>query len=535
MNLVVRENEQLNNSVIFKDNSVFRNLVIALEIQDGWQRIVALLAGILDPNEWHSECQSPGEKILLWMSNKQSTVGNLLYILRECKLYDALAVLITEKSVIEKQLSVNVQDNRLLVKRGKRFSLEFIVSGIPRPTYTWYKDNHILAEHISSDIVYERYMPDLEGVYYAIATQILADGSVLEQLTSDSVTVETLPESCVIIKKPPKEWHVCTGQSVLFEIIAVGYPAPKYEWTYKNKVIKNTGNSLQMTKVSQKMAGEYRCRVYNCANELIIKTKLNILETDLLPVWPKPVVEKVALLVGNQCYQNIRPLTTPVSDVTVLDAILKSKGFLVISGLNLNLENFRLALQKFCEILVEGAFGLLYFAGHGFELGEKYLLPVDAPDEENYGFRDSISEYQILRDVLQTKPKLFVLLLDMCLVWPDREKNPGIYKEKKQNYQYIPERNLIQGYSTTSGLSAYELENGRNSLYVTALLKYIDTKLPMLKVLAKVNQELENNYKRLTIDEQQMPYVSFNVANDIYLDCKKIGDPHSQFVYNQMS
>lgn len=64
---------------------------------------------------------------------------------------------ISERSVIEKQLSENVADNRLLVKRGKTFSLEFLASGIPRPTYTWYRNNQILSEHASSQLIYERY------------------------------------------------------------------------------------------------------------------------------------------------------------------------------------------------------------------------------------------------------------------------------------------------------------------------------------------------------------------------------------------
>lgn len=48
MNILINENEKLTSSVILKDNTVFKKLVIALETNDGYQKIVDFLAGILE-------------------------------------------------------------------------------------------------------------------------------------------------------------------------------------------------------------------------------------------------------------------------------------------------------------------------------------------------------------------------------------------------------------------------------------------------------------------------------------------------------
>ena len=52
-------------------------------------------------------------------------------------------------------------------------------------------------------------------------------------------------------------------------------------------------------------------------------------------------------------------------------------GFKVISLMNLTTDEMCQALGIFYSLLGEGVYGLVYFAGHGFEEGgQNYLVPV---------------------------------------------------------------------------------------------------------------------------------------------------------------
>lgn len=60
---------------------------------------------------------------------------------------------------------------------------------------------------------------------------------------------------------------------------------------------------------------------------------------------------------------------------------------------------------------------LVYFAGHGFEFGDKYMMPVDCP-MDNFCRKDCFCNKELIQLGMKASPRLLVILLDMCL------KNP---------------------------------------------------------------------------------------------------------------
>jgi hypothetical protein len=48
------------------------------------------------------------------------------------------------------------------------------------------------------------------------------------------------------------------------------------------------------------------------------------------------------------------------------------------------------------------------------------MLPVDAPG--SYLRCNSLCEKEVIRDVMEVTPRLFLILLDMCLKVPDRSE-----------------------------------------------------------------------------------------------------------------
>ena len=88
---------------------------------------------------------------------------------------------------------------------------------------------------------------------------------------------------------------------------------------------------------------------------------------------------RVALVIGNGDYVNAKSLPNPGNDAADVSDSLKRLGFSVTTVLDGTYNDIRQAIRSF-NIEVQGAeIGLIYYAGHGMELGgENWLIPVDA-------------------------------------------------------------------------------------------------------------------------------------------------------------
>lgn len=89
--------------------------------------------------------------------------------------------------------------------------------------------------------------------------------------------------------------------------------------------------------------------------------------------------KRVALVIGNAGYVNANPLANPSNDAGDVAAKLKSLGFEVILGRDLDKRNFDAKLRQFSSALDAADTALLFYAGHGLQIaGHNYLIPVDA-------------------------------------------------------------------------------------------------------------------------------------------------------------
>lgn len=132
------------------------------------------------------------------------------------------------------------------------------------------------------------------------------------------------------------------------------------------------------------------------------------------------VIEKVALLIGNGNYENYDKLRSSEGHVDELETIFRKMDFLVVKRKDLRLSEMKEIIDQFCDLIIEGSYVVVYFSGHGCELGEKYLWPIDIPAENNYDFDDCICHCHILQKVLKQSPKIFFFILDMCLDLPNK-------------------------------------------------------------------------------------------------------------------
>ena len=77
---------------------------------------------------------------------------------------------------------------------------------------------------------------------------------------------------------------------------------------------------------------------------------------------------RVALVIGNSAYQNVRPLDNPKNDARLIADTLRSLGFSIVGGgpqLDVDKASVDRAVQAFGAQLQGADVGLFYYAGHG--------------------------------------------------------------------------------------------------------------------------------------------------------------------------
>jgi uncharacterized caspase-like protein len=109
--------------------------------------------------------------------------------------------------------------------------------------------------------------------------------------------------------------------------------------------------------------------------------------TGLSLTWALPPAhadKRVALVVGNNRYANLAAngqLHKAVNDARSIGGALKSIGFDVIPGENIDRRALVAKLEELIQRIAPGDTALFFFSGHGVALdGINYILPADVPD-----------------------------------------------------------------------------------------------------------------------------------------------------------
>jgi uncharacterized caspase-like protein len=183
---------------------------------------------------------------------------------------------------------------------------------------------------------------------------------------------------------------------------------------------------------------------------------------------------RVALVIGNADY-TIAPLQSPVSDaVAVAEAIQQHLGFdKVVLRRNLGAEAFRGALREMAHETRGAEVGVVYFAGHGIEVGGRnFLIPIDARLK---AARDVDLEAIALDTVLAQLDgvtTLKLVILDACRSNPfplaGSTRSVGIGLARIE-----PEGNTLVAYAAKHGTMADDGPESGHSPFTEALLKHI--------------------------------------------------------------
>lgn len=200
----------------------------------------------------------------------------------------------------------------------------------------------------------------------------------------------------------------------------------------------------------------------------------------ILSTLPALAEKRVALVVGNSKYAEATPLANPANDANDIAAALKSAGFEVIVGLDVDKRGFDTKVRNFAELLEGSDVAVFFYAGHGLQVsGRNYLIPVDARlgNERDLDF-DAVSLDLVLKQMeLGRGDKTNIVFLDACRDNPFRgnlarsmgTRSASIGKGLAQVETGV---GTFISYSTQPGNVALD-GKGRNSPFTAALAKRV--------------------------------------------------------------
>ena len=187
------------------------------------------------------------------------------------------------------------------------------------------------------------------------------------------------------------------------------------------------------------------------------------------------MANRVALIIGNSDYRTVASLPNPVNDSDAVTEALRAQGFEVLQSNDLTREGLYDALRGFRDKADTSEIALVYYAGHGIEIGGvNYLVPVDADLKDD---RDASVEMVTIQTVLAQisgASRLKMVVLDAC------RDNPFVTKMKREGAGRNVGRGLaivdeagsdtLIAYAAAAGEVTPDGRAGGNSPFTSAFL-----------------------------------------------------------------
>jgi TPR repeat protein len=231
---------------------------------------------------------------------------------------------------------------------------------------------------------------------------------------------------------------------------------------------------------------------------------------------PDEPIRKFALVIGNSNYLGYkRSLKNPINDAKLMAESLSRLGFQVKQYTDLDRAGFVNAVGDFASALPAGATALVFYAGHGMQIGGlSYLIPTDMPvtSEQSVPLR-AYPVKTLLERISATKSSVNVVVFDACRDNPFQPQPPLQYRNFA-NLGLAPvqaPRGTVIAYSTAPGQLAADGKEG-NSLYTAALAKVIqEPGLSLEDVFKKVSSQV-----RKTTFDDQIPWFESSLTEEYF-------------------
>jgi hypothetical protein len=187
---------------------------------------------------------------------------------------------------------------------------------------------------------------------------------------------------------------------------------------------------------------------------------------------------RVALVIGNSDYKNVAALDNPGNDASDIAASFERLGFEVLKVRNGTFDGMRRGLLDFARRARGSEIAIVFFAGHGMEVGgENYLIPVDAELKADVDVDHEAIALKTVTPLVENASRLGVVILDACRNNPFAAKMQRTVRTRAVSRGLAavePTGNVLIAFAAREGTTAAD-GAGRNSPFTASLLKHIET------------------------------------------------------------
>jgi tetratricopeptide (TPR) repeat protein len=190
-----------------------------------------------------------------------------------------------------------------------------------------------------------------------------------------------------------------------------------------------------------------------------------------------PFGRRVGLVIANSAYGSVPQLANPRNDAKLISDALRADGFIVTQADDLDRDGLVRALRTFGNDADAADWAVVYFAGHGMEVGgTNYLIPVDAKllSDRDIDF-EAVSLKQVMHEI-EGAHSLRVVILDACRSNPFettmKRTNGGERDVGRGLARIEPARGTVVFYSAKEGTIAAD-GAGSDSPFATALARHL--------------------------------------------------------------
>ncbi|XP_061540629.1 MALT paracaspase 2 isoform X2 [Phycodurus eques] len=489
---------------------------------------------------------SPGRSFLDLLVERACSMLFLLQCLRKIDHREAvqlLTVMVSPCKTATELIRVTVQPSSQRATLGSQVVLTCKASGPPGLSYQWFKGKEEILEATghTPELIVCPLGPEHQGSYICRVNH--GNACVFSQWAQVrlvqpspgispgcSSSIFSGSSSGVHIIYQPKSQVASEGDALLLECTAVANPPAQCQWYHNSAPMpQSKACLLKIPCVTTAHRGQYRCKVFNLYHEVwsepatvtIGPTSITdpswvavdrglesqevdrpIISAGVCPQMTNPpplskqfydtssdfkvtTTDKVALLIGNLNYRYHTQLSAPMADVHELSNLLRQMDFKVVSLLDLNWQEMHSAVTEFLLLLGKGVYGLLYFAGHGYEnYGNSFMVPIDAP--ASYTSEHCLCVQNILTRMQEKETGLNVFLLDMC-----RKRNPNDEVAVQPGLLKVT-ANIVFGYATCVDAEAYEVrrEGVSNGIFISFLKRRVCEDEKVTVMLDRVAEDM---------------------------------------------
>jgi hypothetical protein len=221
---------------------------------------------------------------------------------------------------------------------------------------------------------------------------------------------------------------------------------------------------------------------------------------------------RIALVIGNNAYQNIPQLHTAVTDARSIGGELEKRGFKVVFRQDATRRAMNDAIDEFIAMLSSDTVAVVYYSGHGVQINNaNYLIPTDlGAVRPNQLVDDSINLGGFLDRISQTQAKFTLAIIDACRDNPFKEAGRGLGASRGLAPPIGNANGVMVVYSAGANQEALDRlsdqDRDPNGLFTRELLKAIQLPgLDVQDVIKRVRLSVIDQAK--SVDHLQTPAV----------------------------